>query len=495
MPPHKSAMENGLMSSNRNPHHIISSSFSCAACRNPKRKKTSPISYSIATFELSYTNIILTSKMALFPSSNRPNGLIKIIFLLCLQLTAYQYHVKAFQQLLPNLPSTISKISTKSFATASNSQLQDLDKLLMEFQKKNPKVQILQCDADQVQTMNQALWGIMADLSTEDTAQKVCVVLDKIPQSAITTFTDDYNNILTEDRLIKQLPELQRMKVSILGDSPALVLETKKRTPKELEEKAYRDEFGEMMDEATCTAALKDFVDTMVVQLETCPYTKTPDLSATGLAKQGVSPGPVAYRYSGSSDACAAVATFWSCVTELLSTPEVEISTTLLSLPAIGFGLSKDDHDRFAAVVELISRNLCLYRGDGAVGLVHFHPKYTRNDIHPPNAPSFGHLPPQSWLKPMMRRNNNIEQADSFTDDDLNASNYQRRAPHTMINILRVSQLNAAVGAKSIVDLELDDGSFQKASGIPLYSRNAIRLAGQGCDKLQKELEAIWEKY
>ena len=83
----------------------------------------------------------------------------------------------------------------------------------------------------------------------------------------------------------------------------------------------------------------------------------------------------------------------------------------------------------------------------------------------------------------------------SLSEDDLFLSNYQRRAPHTMINVLRVSQLNAAVGAKSIVDLVLDDGRTEKASGITLYSRNAIRLAEVGKDKLDQEMESIWEQF
>ena len=69
-------------------------------------------------------------------------------------------------------------------------------------------------------------------------------------------------------------------------------------------------------------------------------------------------------------------------------------------------------------------------------------------------------------------------------------SDYQRKAPFTSINILRVNQLNAASGAKSIVDLEVADGVVEKASGITTYSRNAIRLAGVGKDKLEAGLEA-----
>ena len=361
--------------------------------------------------------------------------------------------------------------------------------MLRDLQIEN--VPLLGCDARDVNTLNAALWTTMSELSENDEAQKVCLIMEEIPIDALKAFATDYSNILTQSRLLDQLPELCRISVSLLGKGigPALVIETTERTAKELEEKKARTAVEDTLDEFRCTAAMKSFVDRIVIGLEACPYTKTPELSGTGLEARGVTPGPVAYRYSKSSDACAAVASFWTSVCELLSVPESDISTTLLSLPAIGPGNSPEAHSRFAAVVELISRNLCLFRGDGVFGLVHFHPAYDRDQIYPADKPAFGHLPPMSFLRPMLRLNGNVEEAESLTDDDLFLSNYQRRSPHTMINILRVSQLNAAVGAKSIVNLELDDGRVEKASGINLYSRNAIRLAGQGKDILDAALE------
>lgn len=181
---------------------------------------------------------------------------------------------------------------------------------------------------------------------------------------------------------------------------------------------------------------------------------------------------------------------FFFSVCELLGTPETEISTTMLSLPAVGAGVDSESLNRFAIVMELVSRNLCLYRGDDVFGLVHFHPAYDRTEIHPVDKPAYGHLPPQSWLRPMMKMNGNTAEAESMTEEELTMSDYQRRAPFTAINILRVNQLNAAAGAKSIVDLEVGDGVTEKASGITTYSRNAIRLAKVGKDVLQAGVEA-----
>ena len=76
-----------------------------------------------------------------------------------------------------------------------------------------------------------------------------------------------------------------------------------------------------------------------------------------------------------------------------------------------------------------------------------------------------------------------------MTDDDLYLSNYQRRAPHTAINILRVQQLEAAAGPQNIVDLDLGNGVVEKASGIVTYSRNALRFASVGKEVLDAALD------
>ena len=120
---------------------------------------------------------------------------------------------------------------------------------------------------------------------------------------------------------------------------------------------------------------------------------------------------------------------------------------------------------------------------------VHFHPAYDRSMINPANKPAFGHLPPRNWLRPILKMNGNVEESQSFSDDDLTLSDYQRRSPFTMINILRNSQVNAAAGAKSIVELPLEDGTLTQASGITTYSRNTIRMASVGKEKLQSGLE------
>jgi hypothetical protein len=348
---------------------------------------------------------------------------------------------------------------------------------------------VLGCDANAVHTMSAALWTTMAEVSENDEESKVCLVMESIPLGALKAFVEDFTVLKTQDRLMVGLKELKRLSVSLVGKGvgPALIIESTKRTEEEVAEKAARThEF----DEQKCIAALQSFIDRIVVNEEACPYTKNINLSATGLEKKGITPGPVAYRFNASSDACAAVGMFWNCVCELLSKPQEEISTTMLSLPGIGNGTSPQALARFAAVVELISRNLCLFRGDDVFGLVHFHPAYDRAAIHPIEKPAYGHLPPRKWLRPMLKMNGNIKESENLSEDDIALSDYQRKAPLTAINILRVNQLNAAAGAKSIVDLEVSDGVFEKASGITTYSRNAIRLAKAGKEALEAGLQA-----
>lgn len=252
------------------------------------------------------------------------------------------------------------------------------------------------------------------------------------------------------------------------------------------------------MDEEAVTSALRHFVGRIVVGEAACPYIKSVDVGATGLEAKGVTAAPVGYRYSAATDCISALASFWTSVCELQSTPEQDLSTIILALPGIAGGLSKASHDRFCAVVEIVSRSLCLFRGDDVFGLVHFHPAYDRNLVNlasqidaaaDPNIqkPAYGHLPPRTMLRPMFKHLGNPI-GDTLTDEQLDLSDYQRRSPVTAINILRASQIDAATGAKSIVDLDMGDGNLQKASGLNTYIRNAVKLAEIGEDALRDAL-------
>ena len=372
---------------------------------------------------------------------------------------------------------------------SSSSSADQFQAKLLELQSAG--IPLLGCDATAVHTMSTGLWNTIADVIAQDDATQVCMIFNDIPVSALQSFVQDFAILQTQDRLMQHLVELQRLDIRMLDpDSPALLIATTEPR-NDAAERAAEPGIGHVFDAQLCTNALTSFIQRIVIQENACPYTKSVQIAAVGLESKGIQSGPVGYRFSDTSNAARALAVFWQCVSELLETPETDISTTMLSLPAIGAGQSAASLARFAAVMEVISRYLCLYRGDASFGLVHFHPAYDRTAIHPIDKPAYGHLPPRSWLRPMMIRNGHVEQADALSDDDLALSDYQRRAPFTAINILRASQLNAASGPKSIVtDLEVRPGVYETASGLVLYSRNAMALAAIGKERLDAGLAA-----
>jgi hypothetical protein len=345
-------------------------------------------------------------------------------------------------------------------------------------------VPLLGCDADQAHVLQAALWTTMAELGEKDQAEKACLVLESIPMDALRTFVDDFDILKTQNRLMDNLPELQRISVSLVGKGvgPAILIESVARTPEE--SIAYRKLQEENMntDENKSTAAMKAFVNRMVVGLE------------MGLEDGGVKPGPIAYRMTRSTDVCNVLSAFWNCVCEMLSTPDEKMSSTILSLPVIETDDSTTPaqvHNRFSSVAELVSKSLFLYRGEDIFELQHMHPFYDRNLVFPADKPAHGHLPPTAWLKPMLKLNGNQDEGDRFTDDQLELHNYQRRSPLPAITIKRVSQLNAAMTQENdIVDLDLCDGRVEKASGVATYSRNIIRLVSEGTDTLRTALDA-----
>jgi hypothetical protein len=228
---------------------------------------------------------------------------------------------------------------------------------------------------------------------------------------------------------------------------------------------------------------MKSFVDRMIVGLEACPYTKNKNIAPTGLEERDIQAAPIGYRSARSGDVCVVIAAFWNCICELLSVPDEQLSCTVFTFPA-------EAHDRFSAVAELLSRSLFMYRGEDLFEVLYMHPSYDRNLIIPEDKPAHGHLPPTSWLGPMLRLNGNVE-ADRLSDEEKDLQNYQRRSPLPALIIKRKSQLDVAASPESgIVSLDMGGGSIEMASGVPIYARNVIRLAAEGKDSLQAALYA-----
>lgn len=233
---------------------------------------------------------------------------------------------------------------------------------------------IFEQDADQAHTFSAALWTTLSEISESDDGQKMCVVFEKIPMSGLASFIEDFSVLKMQQRLMEDLPEFERLSVSLLnkGVGPALVIESAPRSEEEVTQKVERTAIEGIIDEARAELALKSFVNRLVVGEEACPFTKNSEIAGVGLEKKGIKAGPVGYRFGRSSDACAALAVFWSSICELMATPEDELSTILLSLPAIATGTTVEAHNRFAAVVEIIGRYLFLFKGAEIFGLGKF---------------------------------------------------------------------------------------------------------------------------
>lgn len=360
---------------------------------------------------------------------------------------------------------------------------------------------LLECDVFQAHTLQAALWTTMAELSEQDDSQKVCLVLEGIGVDALQTFVDDFLVLKTQSRLMDHLSELQRISISVVGKGvgPAIVIETADKSTFDLQRSTSESSF----EEPKVTAAMKSFVDRVVAGHQVCPYTKSALKAPEGLEDVKIYAGPIGYRYSGFSEVCHILSAFWNCVCELLSVSDDKLSSVVLSMPALGSNSNTGEdssaptplstaaaHDRFFAVAELVSRSLCLFRGDDVFEILHFYPEYDRDLVIPEDKPAHGHLPPMSWLRPMLRQAGHLEEASSLSDDDLRVSNFQRRSPFTGLVIKRVSHFGALAGSSNeIVELELDDGIIEKASGVPSYARNIIKLASEGQEKLQTALQ------
>lgn len=340
---------------------------------------------------------------------------------------------------------------------------------------------LLECDAFQAHTLQAALWTTMAELSGQNQTQKVCLVLQEIGVDALRTFVDDFLILKSQSRLLDHLPELDRFHIEVVGKGvgPAIIIETTTNlTDATLPTSSCR--------EAQVSAAQKAFMDRLIVEEQVCPYTKSSSRAPEGLEAVSIQPSPIGYRYCGFDEACHVLSAFWNCLCELLATDN--LSSIVLSLPAIGEE-EDENHARFSALAELLSRSLCLFRGDDVFETLHFYPHYDRNQVFPPDLPAHGHLPPLSFINPMIRRSGLSDSP--LSEEEVALTNYQRRAPFTAVVIKRVSYFGALPeSANEIVDLELDDGRVEKASGVLCYANNAIKLAAQGEAALSEALQA-----
>ena len=390
-----------------------------------------------------------------------------------------------------------------------------------------PTIHVLDAgyDVDTAILFSGVMWQVLADVSTNCFGPNDCEVIIHFPGlvhlgiEVLEIFEDLIRQVkgspLGQDG--SSLPELQRLDVTkTTVPGPAMHIRARSRSSEEQELALLRREasLAAVPRKEKCQEAVRHFVQRLVIDEKACPYTKSVDIAATSLESQGITPGPVGYKWSPCSDMIDAVSTAWQSFADVINTPEEELSTVLFSLPAVA--TLEQGHNRFLAFCELMAKSVLAYGTDQMLGLVFFHPLYDRDQVDPRDDASYGHIPPLTWLPPMARQVGGTIAKDEDcelleTSEDARAcSNYQRRAPCLVLNVLRATQLTAATGGLSVVALDVPHTSrsrtsseFQggpvvseltsatrqvQASGIRTYARNAIILAQRGNENLMLDL-------
>jgi len=334
--------------------------------------------------------------------------------------------------------------------------------LIRDLQIEN--VPILGCEADDPSSFSGALWTTISEMSENNNGDKACLVLENTSMAIIETVVKDFSLLKSEDCIMKCLPELRRVDMRLLGVGPAIVIETSKRTiPEKIQREACLQQ-GEDIVVEKCHDALQHFANRM-------------QLAGDEVNQQ-------ATRSSRTTDAFGALAMFWTCICELQSVPDAELSHIALSLPGIAMGRSDASHDRFSAFAEVVSRSLVLLRSHLDFELLHLHPAYDRKLVVPEDDIAHGHLPPHTWLPQILRLNNGKEAGENFTPDQLNLLNYQRRSPQTAIFISKVK-----ISDKSVVNLDLGDEKVVEMNNVERYAVDLKRMLKEGEESLEKFLE------
>lgn len=349
-------------------------------------------------------------------------------------------------------------------------------------------VPLLAVDADQIHTFQAAVWTTMTELLTASMTTmaapspsnelnnknegKACLIFEDIPMDDLRTFVDDFQILQTQERLMEQLPELVRFHISLVGKGvgPAILVAVGNPDNQNVDDDLFSAK-PRAASEFKVTGAMKLFADRIVFW-----------------ANSGFDRLLTTYRVCGFPDVCHVMSSFWTCICELQTTPSDELSSVVLMMPHVTdiktvskqSDETKQQHARFAAVAELISRSMCLYPGNDNFELLHFHPTYERDQIYPVDRPAHGHLPPSNWIRPVLKH---CSADQTLSDEDLLAFDYQRRAPVTAVIILRASRDDTST------ELDLGDGETVSITGIRAIARSIVSMARKGNYNLQRDLE------
>uniref|UniRef100_A0A7S3P409 Uncharacterized protein n=1 Tax=Amphora coffeiformis TaxID=265554 RepID=A0A7S3P409_9STRA len=217
------------------------------------------------------------------------------------------------------------------------------------------------------------------------------------------------------------------------------------------------------------------WVQRVLVKMGICPFTKSRKMSGQGLSDVGVPVGKIAYHTSSAINAIVLLADTWKAMVEFLDAGPEAQSSILLAAPAYD-----DTFGTWAGPIFcLLESTVVAAHAEADLGVVCFHPAYATPDGT--TWPGFGHMHSVPRLAQWVQQEQDQRQKEKqgtfspLSREDIAAGGaWQRRTPHSTINVLRADQLARAEGRR-------DSAS--------LYPRNIRALLAVGNEQLQHDLE------
>lgn len=230
--------------------------------------------------------------------------------------------------------------------------------------------------------------------------------------------------------------------------------------------------------DAAAVSATEAWVDNTLCRLNLCPYTASLTRAAVGLESANVGVGPIVVRRTSVSSTFVAAAallaaTFWEGVSEIATTPEEEVATSLLIAPAI-----YDEHfvEFVSTCDNLVEASIQVVQADAIVGRAWFHPRYCEDAVGSDMSQIIlaGHALPASMVKGFVDKSIKASSITTIAKEKepsfemvVRANNAVRWTPHATINLLRRSQLTAAKQVERA-------GPNMKPNAI--YARNVMKI-------------------
>ena len=224
------------------------------------------------------------------------------------------------------------------------------------------------------------------------------------------------------------------------------------------------------------TTKIKEWVSVNLVERNLCPYTASPTISSTKLAKYP--PGRIIYGVSPpSSSSILVLRDQLSMIVEMLETGDGKNNADLKKMSGVSSILHSspcydDDFQGWCELFNLLPAVLELCSLEKDICVVNFHPLYTL----PQRFVGFGHMHTLSKLKRW------INATPEPTDEDVRASGeFQRRMPHATLNVLWAKHMEEGESERDSSELYTNNylGYMEQKERQP-QSFDVLALHGKG---------------